>query len=623
MRELRSIPVFRIAFLALGVAAAGPAAGGELELAPVVIRGEPPPDSPPAGTWGGPAPELRFDPRIDLQVRNSAAASADCSVRGGIFTQTGFRAGAATLLDPQTGHYSSEIPIAPLFLDPARILSGFENARDGFNATAGTATFGWSRVEPGWSAGAGWGGRGFNSQRVSAGYLSPPPGFLSGAADEAGFDLDLARAAGDGTRPDGDFDFQRFGGRLQLISGRAQTDLFAGYGEKFFGWPDMYTPEELIPSAETESLHTAVVFLNHRRRYSDGNHLELSGYYRKNSDHYVLQRDDPGLYQAFHRTVVWSAGASGRHDFGPLALAYSGQLTADRLDSTTITFSPYYSRTLGKAALLPEKTVVLKEDLDLVISAGAGLDLSNRAGDCLSPLAGAELIRRPRQGGSDRCFLRYGGASQLPDYTALGSPSGGLFGGNPDLGRERSRTAEAGLAIEREVWRLEGSIFYRADRDLVDWTFNRETANARTADAVDLDTRGVEVVFSRAWKNLRIRLAYAWLEKTGRYRDPEARASFYALNYPRHRALAGLYWRFLERFELRLENEYRRQRSNPLRSGREEVVLTAASLAWLPGFLPGLEAVLSVDNPFKVDFQEIPGVPGPGRQFILRGIYRY
>lgn len=623
MNNLISNLVCWLAASGLALSALDPAAGEELALAPVVVREQLLFDDPPAATWTGLLPELRFQPGIDLQVRNSAAAAADCSIQGGIFTQTGFRAGGATLLDPQTGHYSSEIPIAPLFLTSPRVVSGLGNSLAGFNATAGTVAYGWSRVEPGWSAGAGWGTRGFNSQRVSAGYLSPPPAFLAGAADEIGFDFDLARAAGDGSRTDGDFDFQRFGGRLQILSGGSRTDLFAGYGDKFFGWPDMYTPEDLISSAETESLHTTLFFLNHRCRYSGENYFELSGYYRKNSDHYVLQREDPGLYQAFHQTAVWSAAASGRHDLGPLALAYSGQVSSDRLDSTTITFSPYYSRMLGKVSLLPELPVPLKPDLDLVLSAGGGLDFSNRAGGCLSPLAGAELVRRLDQGGRIRCFLRYGGASQLPDYTALGSPPGGLFGGNPDLGRERSRSGSAGFELDRGVWRLEGSVFYREDRDLVDWTYDRETVNARTAAAVDLDTRGAEAVFTRFWKDLRLRLGYAWLEKSGRYGDPEVWASFYALNYPRHRVLVSFSWSFLERFELRLENEYRRQRSNPLRSGREEAVLTAAALAYFPGFLPGLEMVLSVDNPFKVNFQEIPGVPGPGRQFILRGLYRY
>ena len=570
----------------------------------------------------GPAADLRFRPRIDLQVRNSSSAAADGSIRGGIFTQTGFRAGAAGLIDSQTGHYRSEIPVAPLFFSPPLVLSGFESARSGFNATAGSIAYGWSPVGTGCSLDAGWGDRGYNSQHLAAGGLVRPRGFLSGAVDRGGFDLDLARAVGDGTRPNGDFDFQRYGTRLQLLAGDCQTDLFAGYGDKFFGWPDMYTPEDYLPTAETERVRTSLVFLNHRRGQQEDNFLELSAYYRRNNDHYVLQREDPAFYEAFHRTSVWSAAAAGRRDLGTVALVCSGQVAADRLASTAITDSPYYSRTDARIALAPEKAFPLTRDLDLILSAGAGLDLSNRADSCLSPLAGAELIGRHGEG-EDRYFLRYGASSQLPDYTALGSPPGGLFGGNPDLGREQSRTVEGGLALAREGWRLEGTIFYRADRDLVDWTYREDAVNARTANAVDLDTRGVQLVFARAWRNLRIRAAYAWLEKSHRYRDPQAEASFYALNYPRRRGLLSVAWIFLEGLEFRLENEYRRQRTNPLRSGREEAVLTSAGLAFLPPGLPDLEGVISLDNPFKVSFQEIPGVPGPGRQVILRAAYRY
>ncbi|MDX2369367.1 MAG: TonB-dependent receptor, partial [Colwellia sp.] len=66
----------------------------------------------PVGTFGSPVSNLEYDPRVDLQSRNMAEAQADVTIRGGIFENTGFRVGSATLLDPQTGHYFAEIPIA-------------------------------------------------------------------------------------------------------------------------------------------------------------------------------------------------------------------------------------------------------------------------------------------------------------------------------------------------------------------------------------------------------------------------------------------------------------------------------------------------------------------------------
>ncbi len=99
MRILKAAIVTGLAAAGLAAltpaAAPAPAAGEELELAPVVIR-ETAPREAGGAVLDGPVTELRFDPRVDLQTRNSAAAAADSSIRGGIFTQSGFRAGAAT-----------------------------------------------------------------------------------------------------------------------------------------------------------------------------------------------------------------------------------------------------------------------------------------------------------------------------------------------------------------------------------------------------------------------------------------------------------------------------------------------------------------------------------------------
>src|SRR5438105_5558104 len=88
----------------------------------------------PAATYAMPVSGLQFEPRVDVQARNLAEAQADVAIRGGVFENTGFKVGAFSVYDPQTGHYLAELPIAPAMLSTPRILTGASNAMGGFNA---------------------------------------------------------------------------------------------------------------------------------------------------------------------------------------------------------------------------------------------------------------------------------------------------------------------------------------------------------------------------------------------------------------------------------------------------------------------------------------------------------
>ena len=50
------------------------------------------------------------------------------------------------------------------------------------------------------------------------------------------------RSESDGSIALGDSRFDRINGRIQLAGTSSQTDFFAGYQKKFFGWPNLYTP---------------------------------------------------------------------------------------------------------------------------------------------------------------------------------------------------------------------------------------------------------------------------------------------------------------------------------------------------------------------------------------------
>ncbi|WP_351119782.1 hypothetical protein, partial [Psychrobacter sp. SMN/5/1215-MNA-CIBAN-0208] len=75
------------------------------DIEKITVQGSTTANTKPVGTFGSPVSNLEYDPRVDLQSRNMAEAQADVTIRGGIFENTGFRVGSATLLDPQTGHY--------------------------------------------------------------------------------------------------------------------------------------------------------------------------------------------------------------------------------------------------------------------------------------------------------------------------------------------------------------------------------------------------------------------------------------------------------------------------------------------------------------------------------------
>jgi len=225
----------------------------------------------PVGSFAMPVSALRYEPLVDVQARNLGEAQADITIRGGIFENTGFRVGGVSLYDPQTGHYFAEIPVASAMLTAPQILTGADNALVGFNANVGTVAYGWRPITTRGEATIGFGDHDLERQSYYQGYASPVK--LAGRSLAA--DTEFSRSSGDGTIAFGDHRFSRVNGRLQLAGDGSQTDLFAGYQAKFFGWPNLYTP---FGVHETESLQALLVALNHRENLGAGDFVQFGAF---------------------------------------------------------------------------------------------------------------------------------------------------------------------------------------------------------------------------------------------------------------------------------------------------------------------------------------------------------
>jgi hypothetical protein len=592
---------------AKGGAEAGPVELGAVEIwAPRVANQE------GGNVFAMPVTALRFEPRVDVQSRNMAEGQADVAIRGGTFANTGFSVGALAIYDPQTAHYTAELPVGPEMLGAPVVRAGAGQAKSGALGTAGSVGYGWRAVRDG----------GFAA--VKAGTAATYGAEVYAGAKGTGVwaaDAGAAWSRSDGTRPFGDHEFSRVNARVQHVGEGTQSDVVVGWQAKAFGWVNLYTP---FNSPEFEDIETLLVAANHRV-VGDvaGDYWQAGVYFRRNKDDYAFNRFAPvGPVLPFnHETRVTGAGADGRRTVAEgWAVQWYAAGAADEIESTALIHGRFNSRTTARAGVFPERRWAWDGGGEGVVTAGIGFSDTNREGSGVSPVI---EVARERPGATwSRVALGWAETSQVASYTTLNSsPTGGLFRGNRDLGRSKAQTLDVAAEGELGGWEVEAGAFVRWDEDLVDWVFRRGVT-ARAAQAVELRTSGVEMYARRAWARWELGLGYSWLHKDADYGDTTIDGSFYALNFPEHRLTAAVTWRPLPRVEVRLDHEARAQAANPLRvRGGDESVIGALGVYWRPPTAREWVWSLQIDNLWNSTFEELPAVPA-ARRLVAVGARR-
>jgi len=581
-------------------------------LSPITVTGHRVANLQPANTYGTLITALRYDPQVNLQTRGMPEGQGDVTVRGSLFENTGFRIGAVTVFDPQTGHYSIEVPFDPSMLSTPEILTDFNHGLNTFNASVATINYGFKTITSGGNFFTG-----FGTDKLRHGTIG-----LSGSRDFAngqslGMAVSASTSSGDGTLPNGDHDFRRFSMHLQSAGKSNETNFLLGYHDKFSGWPGMYTGFSSLPETDHTKLGMAV--LNHRWS-NDSGWYEVGAAYRWLDDDYdfdrrTIESGTPGSFE--HETRSFSLGLTGQLNALGMEWYFSGQLSTDRLvRSTDLTYGEFNSRSYLTMSLSPGKRWLLDSGSVLALRAGLRADLSNRDENALMPLISMNLEQNAG-GGLNRYAMEFTRTSQLPGYTALNSRPGGLFGGNSHLGREYANTLTVAYTREMDRYYLKASLFYRQDDDLVDWTYRQDTPFSRQANAVDMDVTGLEGLLSWRSTQLQVVAAYTWLRKDAHYSEARVEASIYALNYARHRITLALIYIPFQQLEIRLDNEYRRQQDNQLRSSGDNAYTASLSGSWRFRPDPRIWISLVADNLTDNDFQEFPGTPPMGRLLSL------
>ena len=80
---------------------------------------------------------LRYVPGLEVQARGPYGSQSDFVIRGGTFQQVLVILDGNRINDPNTGHFSSYIPIAPAEIDRIEIVKGGSSALYGSDAVGG------------------------------------------------------------------------------------------------------------------------------------------------------------------------------------------------------------------------------------------------------------------------------------------------------------------------------------------------------------------------------------------------------------------------------------------------------------------------------------------------------
>lgn len=607
-----------VSLLAVGsVALADSDSTAEDELTEITVSAQRVANERPASTYAAPVTTLRFDPLVEIQSRGVAEGQSDITVRGSVFENTGMQLGAVSIVDPQTGHYVVELPVDPAFLSIPTVLLGIDNAVAGFNSAVATVAYDFRALTDGGSVslGAGTDDLDFQTLRFARTETTAMGNTLGAAAS-------VAHSQGDGSVPNGDHEFSRYNVHLQRVADDSQSDMLLSYQDKFYGWPGAYTGFATLN--EIDDTQTTLLMFNHRVDASRG-WWELGAAYRRLVDDYDFDRTTieagvPGSFE--HETRSYSVGLQGLSRVGRIDWRYGAQLSSDELvRSTDLTNGDFDARRYATLTVAPSVDFAVAAGT-LTLRTGATVDYSNRDSNAVLPLIGVTLVRQ--DAGGDTAFgIEYAATSQLPGYTALKSNPSGLFGGNPDLGRERAKQLSLTVSREAGDWQGRLALFSRRDDKLVDWTYASGAPFARQANAVDIDVTGLEALLTRQWPLVDLAVGYTYLDKDADYGTALVDASFYALNFARQRATLAVRYQLSTGLELRLDNEYRRQQENPLRDGDDSTYLAALSLTWKPAKLEGLDVSLIADNLTDSEYQPFPGTPAPGRQVSLSASYAW
>lgn len=520
-----------------------------------------------------------FFTAVNVSRRGPAETSFDISMRGSNFEQVLVLVDGVPLNNPQTGHFNTDFPFAVDDVERIEILRGGSSTTYGAGAFAGMLNIILKKN---------------STLRVSV--TSGDNKFFAGSLRAGtkiknltlGISADKANSSG--FHEGREFDQLKLTANAAYSRGNTFAEARVGFLKKDFGARGFYAP---FPSTETiESL-----FYRFRLKHTAGA-LDFSMTWSRNrhDDFFVLDRSRPVYFQSDSLTTMDVLNGSAAYSGNRFAVSAGFDVKRENMDSSSMG-----SRKRNRGALF------LNLNYFFGPAKRAGMDVGLR-GNFL-PDGDMELTHYTglfrRLGNSLLFKAGYGKSFRLPSFTELyyHSPSNK---GSETLQPETGHNFEASVSLLKEKYETDVSVFYREQRNLIDWVKYNHSGPWRAVNLEANDMFGIEWTHRFELNRTRVMVG---LERLIAVNKHEGFQSKYGLRFPDFSARVNVIQPLYRKMNMVVNYAYKQIYGTDERGHFMNLILNVP--------VGGLEFSLRMDNVFNTIIEEIPGLQVPGRWAYL------
>ncbi|PIP19502.1 MAG: hypothetical protein COT38_03900 [Candidatus Omnitrophica bacterium CG08_land_8_20_14_0_20_41_16] len=389
-----------------------------------------------------------------------------------------------------------------------------------------------------------------------------------------------------------DTDFKKFttsfASSLDLPQG--SFDLNFGYQQKEFGAYDFYTPGQGYPSKEW----TRTYLLDSGFNLNKGDLIIKPNFlWRRHFDRFVLDKRVPSYFTSNHRTDTYTPNIYFQKETGVLGKVGLGlEYGEERITSTAL---GRHNR--GHRSIFFDDA----RDLTWKLSSGLSFRFDDFSGFGKVYTGSFNL----RYEIVEQQFLRLGVSRSMraPSFTELYYDDHKTTVGNSSLSSEKSLNYEAGYEIKKDKLLAGSTLFLRQENDFIDWVESNAGSNKFQAENIPgANVFGIESRLElELSENINLKTNYTYINKSV---DDNGYLYKYGQNYARHLLNSELIFK-LPFITQSLGFTYKQK------PGRNGWFLLNSRTDY--PLNKNVEVFLSITNILNLEYQEIEGIPQPGR----------